>query len=135
MPLHTQVKLLRVLEEREMTRVGGTEKIPLNVRIIAVTNKNLREKIDQKTFREDLYYRLAVLPIEFPPLRERQEDIPSLCSYFLENRENEKTISNEALSRLMDHDWPGNVRELKNVLIRACLLSEQTIRAGDIVYL
>jgi len=120
-PLGTQVKLLRVLQEKEIERVGDHRPIPVDVRIIAATNKNLRELIEQGRFREDFYYRIAVIPIILPPLRERKEDIPLLVDYFA-SRLCVKTgkaitgISHDALNRLMEYHWPGNVRELINVI-------------------
>lgn len=120
-PLSTQVKLLRVLQEKEIERVGDHRPIPVNVRIISATNKDLRTLIEKGLFREDFYYRIAVLPIWIPPLRERREDIPILVDYFV-SQLNLKTgkfitgISREALSVLMEYPWPGNVRELINVL-------------------
>ncbi|HID95275.1 MAG TPA: sigma-54-dependent Fis family transcriptional regulator [Candidatus Latescibacteria bacterium] len=122
-----QAKLLRVLQEREFERVGGIEPIKVDVRIIATTNKNLQQEIEKGNFREDLYYRLNVIPIHLPPLRERKEDIPLLAEYFLDtyNRENGRAvegISKRALEMLMDYDWPGNVRELENYIERAVVI-------------
>jgi len=126
MPNSAQVKLLRVLEEKSLTRLGGTETIPLNVRVIAATHRNLKEEIKSRSFREDLYYRLGVLPIEIPPLRERKDDIPLLSVSLLnETQDRGKSLTSEAMERLMDYEWPGNIRELKNVIERACLLSDE----------
>jgi len=127
--LNTQSKLLRVFQEREFKPVGGTQRIKVDVRIIAATNQNLREGIDQKTFREDLFYRLSVVPIHLPPLRERKEDIPHLSQHFLNrhNRWRKKTITGitpAAMEMLMKHNWPGNVRELENSVERAMILEE-----------
>jgi two-component system, NtrC family, response regulator AtoC len=124
----TQAKLLRVLQSKEFTRVGGTQTIEVDVRLITATNKNLEEAIRHRAFREDLYYRINVLPIHLPPLRERKEDIPSLVHYFLAKKANEdgrntKTLSKDALAYLLRYDWPGNVRELENVIEQAVTLS------------
>ena len=123
-----QVKLLRVLQEREITRVGGEEVIKVDVRIIAATNKDLAREIEVGRFREDLYYRLNVVALEMPPLRERREDIPLLAQHFLEalskeNRKNIKGFTPQAMDRLMKYDWPGNVRELMNAVERGVVLS------------
>jgi DNA-binding NtrC family response regulator len=120
-PLATQVKLLRVLEEREITRVGGTQSIPVDVRVVAATNKPLRDGVEEGRFRSDLYYRLNVLSIYLPPLRERREDIPILVRQFITelSRQHDrpfKGISPEALEMLADYPWPGNVRELRNLV-------------------
>lgn len=128
MPLELQAKLLRVVQERELTRVGGREVIKVNVRLIAATNQNLERAVKEGRFREDLYFRLAVVPIHVPPLRQRRSDIPELVRYFLEkiNRElgtRVAGISDEALGKLLDHSWPGNVRELENTLVRAAVLA------------
>jgi DNA-binding NtrC family response regulator len=134
----TQAKLLRVLQSKEFTRVGGTQPIEVDVRLIAATNKNLEEAIRQKVFREDLYYRINVLPIHIPPLRERKEDIPSLVSHFLSKKskgadQKSKKINKEAMGYLTRYDWPGNVRELENVIEQAVLLTENpVIGAGDL---
>jgi two-component system, NtrC family, nitrogen regulation response regulator GlnG len=128
MPLELQAKLLRVLQEKELTRVGGRELVKVDCRIIAATNQDLDRAIKQGRFREDLYFRLKVVPILVPPLRERREDIPDLISFFLEkvNRELGTTVtgvSPEARSLLAQHHWPGNVRELENTLVRAAVLA------------
>ncbi len=128
MPLELQTKLLRVLQERELQRVGSSETIRVDVRIIAATNVDLREKVNQGTFREDLFYRLNVVPIEMPPLRERASDIPLLAHYFLETiclQESipAKRISREALDRLSVYSWPGNIRQLQNAIEMAVVLS------------
>jgi transcriptional regulator with PAS, ATPase and Fis domain len=127
MSLATQVKLLRVLQEREFTRVGGTETIIVDVRIIAATNQDLQEGIREGRFREDLYFRLNVLPIVIPPLRERREDIPLLVEHILRRhrgagRATAPRLSQEEMEILMDHFWPGNVRELENFLERAVVM-------------
>jgi len=122
--LELQAKLLRVVENREFIRVGGTNPIKVNVRIIASTNRNLKKCVEEGKFREDLYYRLNVLPIFVPPLRERKEDIPLLIKYFLqENAQySDVKVSLKALECLLRYEWPGNVRELKNVILRAAVL-------------
>ena len=122
-----QVKLLRVLQEREFERVGGTRAIKVDIRLITATNRNLEESISQGTFRQDLYYRLNVVSLEMPPLRERHEDIPLLANYFAAKyaeKCNRKIsgISAEAQARLVGYDWPGNVRELENAIERAVVL-------------
>jgi DNA-binding NtrC family response regulator len=124
----TQVKLLRVLQEREALPVGGTEPIPVDVRVIAATNKDLDEEIRQGRFRSDLYYRLNVIALNLPPLRERRDDIPLLVDHFLqrmaEGREEPvKRLSPEALDAVLAYDWPGNVRELENAIEHAAILS------------
>jgi DNA-binding NtrC family response regulator len=125
MAMTAQVKLLRIMEEREVSRLGGTRPVPIDVRILAATNKSLSEGVKSGTFREDLYYRLAVLPIQVPSLREHPEDIPLLAASMLQELEGTgKKLSHEALVKLQRHSWPGNVRELRNVLERAVLLSE-----------
>lgn len=123
---NTQAKLLRVLQEKEITRVGGTKPIQINVRVIAATNVNLEKGIANGTFREDLYYRLNRMPIHIPPLRKRKEDIPLLCNRLIQkiNQEygrNVESITDAALKKLMEYDWPGNVRELENILGRAII--------------
>ncbi len=123
MPLSLQAKLLRALQEREIRRVGGVSSIPVDIRIIAATNRNLQEAIQQGSFREDLFYRLNVIPIVIPPLRERREDIPALVSQILAHPSRRKSISNEGIDALMKYDWPGNVRELEAVLERVCVLT------------
>jgi two-component system response regulator HydG len=132
-----QNKLLRVIQEREIKPVGGDVFVKIDVRILAATNKNLRQLIREGKFREDLYYRLAVVPIELPPLRERREDIPELVAYFLARRRGAgprpHRMSPAALARLDDYHWPGNIRELENVIERAAILSDgQEIQARDL---
>ncbi len=128
MPVSMQVKLLRVLQEREVTRVGGDQSIPVDVRIIAATNKNLIKLIAQGTLREDLYYRLNVVTIDIPPLNKRNEDIPLLAQHFLgmfskKNRKKIKGYSPAAMDCLIKYSWPGNVRELMNLVERAVVLA------------
>jgi two-component system, NtrC family, nitrogen regulation response regulator GlnG len=128
MPLELQAKLLRVLQERELTRIGGRAVIKVDCRIIAATNQDLERAVQQGRFREDLYFRLKVVPISVPPLRQRRGDIPELIAYFIDkiNREMGTHISGvspEARTLLMQHAWPGNVRELENTLVRAAVLA------------
>ena len=137
-PPATQVKLLRVLQEREFERLGGTRTIKVDVRLIAATNRDLRAALEQGTFREDLYYRLNVVPIDIPPLREHKEDIPDLANLFLirlgqQSQKKLEGIKPEALRKLMEFHWPGNVRELENIVERACALAPGPfIEASDI---
>jgi two-component system response regulator PilR (NtrC family) len=130
-PLETQAKLLRVMQEREFMRLGGMETIKVDVRIVAATNCDLRQMVEDGRFREDLYYRLHVISIYLPPLRERKEDIPVLANHFLakyseENKKPGLELAADALDLMMDYDWPGNVRELENVIERAVVLSPGT---------
>ncbi|MBS1122282.1 MAG: two component, sigma54 specific, transcriptional regulator, Fis family [Deltaproteobacteria bacterium] len=125
---NAQAKVLRVLQENELERVGGGETIKVDVRVVAATNKDLSAEIAAQRFREDLYYRLAVVPIELPPLRARREDIPTLAEHFLEqvchdNGRRLKKIAPSAMTLIMQHEWPGNVRELKNVVERLAILT------------
>jgi two-component system, NtrC family, response regulator PilR len=127
-PLETQAKLLRVMQEREFMRLGGMETIRVDVRIIAATNVDLKREMEEGRFREDLFYRLHVIAVNLPSLRERKEDIPLLVQHFLEKYGEENARPNlelapEALDLLMDYDWPCNVRELENVIERAVVLS------------
>jgi DNA-binding NtrC family response regulator len=140
-PAPTQVKLLRVLQEREFERLGGTRTVKVDVRLIAATNRDLRAALEQGTFREDLYYRLNVVPIDIPPLREHKEDIPDIVRLFLARHSAASPlrhfavtgISPEALRKLSGFHWPGNVRELENIIERACALaSGPMIEAADI---
>jgi len=131
LPLNLQVKLLNVIQNRELTKVGGTNIIPVDIRIIAATNRNLQDMIKNKTFREDLYYRLNVVPITIPPLRERKEDIPPLILNFL-NRFNEKynynkKISPEAMKILLCYNWSGNIREVENLIERLVVTTNDNI--------
>lgn len=132
MPLDLQAKILRVLQEREVARTGGNQSIGVDVRIIAATNQDLEEKVQRKEFREDLFYRLNVVPINLVPLRERKEDIPSLVEYFLaktctELGTSSKQCSPETVAMLTSHDWPGNIRELENAIKRAVILSSDPL--------
>lgn len=128
-PPATQVKLLRVLQEREFERLGGTRTVKVDVRLIAATNRDLRQALEQGTFREDLYYRLNVVPIDIAPLRERKEDIPDLVNLFISRFAGEsgkviEGITPPAMQILANYHWPGNVRELQNIVERACALSK-----------
>jgi DNA-binding NtrC family response regulator len=127
--LHLQVKLLRVLQQKEFERVGDTETVTVDTRLIAASNRDLAEEIRTERFREDLYWRLNVVPIELPPLRKRREDIPSLVAHFLQfySQQNERYvvhIQREAMKALQEYHWPGNVRELQNYVERAVVMSE-----------
>jgi sigma-54 dependent transcriptional regulator, acetoin dehydrogenase operon transcriptional activator AcoR len=135
MPLHLQVKILRVLQERRVERIGSTRSIPLDVRVIAATHRDLDDMVKTGEFREDLYYRLNVIPLTIPPLRERQEDIPVLIQFYLDHYSavTEKLVSSitpEAIDKLTHYAWPGNVRELGNV-IEYCV----TMVVGDTITL
>jgi len=131
MPLSLQTKLLRVLQEKEVERIGGTKPLKVDVRIIAATNKDLKKLVEEGKFREDLYYRLNVVPIYIPPLRERKEDIPVLVKHFLDQFSKEYgkelEISNDVMEAFMEYDWPGNVRELRNVVERMVILDRDGI--------
>ena len=136
LPLELQAKLLRVLQEREFRRVGGTETIKVDVRVIAATNCDLLEKVKQGKFREDLYYRLNVVPINMPPLRNRRSDIPRLVHHFIKKVCDQehlafKTISEEAMTRLCEYAWPGNVRQLENAIEMAVVLSGDRAALGS----
>ena len=132
-----QAKLLRVIQEREFRRLGGLENIKVDVRIIAATNMDLQEAVRRGAFRDDLFYRLNVIAIKLPPLRERPEDIPLLAEHFIrkyseENNKEAPAIENSAMKALLDYDWPGNVRELENVIERAIVLSSGKPIAADL---
>jgi two-component system nitrogen regulation response regulator NtrX len=133
MSLKAQAKILRILQEKKFERVGGTKIIETDVRVVAATNKDLEKEMEAERFRQDLYYRLHVIPLKIPPLRDRKEDIPLLADRFLKEFSDkegieEKTLSDEALAILMHHDWPGNVRELKNIIERLVIMTQ-----GDII--
>jgi two-component system response regulator PilR (NtrC family)/two-component system response regulator AtoC len=133
-----QAKLLRVLNERRIRRLGDTKEIPINVRLVAASNESLKAKIRNGGFREDLYFRLSVIPIEIPPLRERMEDLPLLIKFFVQKYAAQtgtelKEIDENAMGCLTRYTWPGNVRELESAVERACALSEnRRIRATDL---
>ncbi len=130
-----QMKLLRVLQEREFMRVGGTTDIKVDTRVIAASNRNLQSEVSKGTFREDLFYRLNVIPIHLPPLRERKDDIPALVDYFLRKFAGKgvepKKLSPETLKLLIAYRWPGNVRELENTVERLAILSSEQIISAD----
>ena len=135
-PLHLQVKLLRALQERKVRSVGGTAEIPVDTRIVAATNRDLAEMVREKLFREDLFYRLNVLRLQLPPLRERREDLPALIEHFRsrfasENGRSFVTFSSEALRLMLGYPWPGNVRELENAVERAVTLAQGTTVLRD----
>lgn len=132
LPTHLQAKILRAIQEQKIRRIGGKSEVKIDVRIIAATHRNLEKMVEEGTFREDLYYRLNVIPIFIPPLRERREDIIILAKYFTKNLganmgKGKLELTQEALKELLNHDWPGNVRELQNVLERATILAEDKI--------
>jgi len=132
MPLFMQAKLLRVLQEKEFYRVGGTSLIKMRCRVISATNRNLEQMVENKEFREDLFYRINVIHLKIPPLRERKEDIPLLVKRFIDkfskiNNKNIYDIDEEALEILMEYDWPGNVRQLENIIERAVVLCQGEI--------
>ncbi len=138
LPKHVQVKLLRFLQEGTLERVGSENSIKVDVRVISATNVDLQAEVDRNNFRSDLFYRLNVIPIELPPLRDRKNDIPLLCNHFLdqaceENQSQRPTLSNQAMSILMDYEWPGNVRELENAIRFAVVkCHDRTIRPEDL---
>lgn len=137
MSLSAQSKVLRALQENKITRVGGEKEIPVNVRVIAATNKNIREEIKNRNFREDLYHRLSVIVIDVPPLRNRAEDIPGLVNHFLTGYcagmgKLPMEVTAEAVEALKDHTWSGNIRELKNVVERLAILCDGPITAADV---
>jgi len=131
LPLLTQSKILRVLQDKELRRVGGRDNIKVDVRIISATNKDLEKELVKKNFREDLYYRLKIITIELPPLRERKEDIPELVNFFIKKYNQElgkriKNIDENAMEAFTEYHWPGNIRQLESVIERAMLVSESS---------
>lgn len=137
MPLAIQPKLLRVVEQKQVERLGGRTPVALDVRIIAATNQNLAQRVRDKAFREDLFYRLSVAVIVIPPLRDRKDDIPNLARYFMEKLEGTlglpvHGLTSEAIAVLMDYEWPGNVRQLANVLERCAIAADGPINARDV---
>jgi transcriptional regulator with GAF, ATPase, and Fis domain len=137
-PLETQAKLLRVLQDREFMRLGGVDVIKVDVRIVAATNVDLRRAVEEGRFREDLFYRLNVIAVQLPPLRQRKEDVPALVTHFVEkySKENDKPVAGvtpEGLQALMDYDWPGNVRELENVIERGVVLTTSGTIGRDLI--
>jgi transcriptional regulator with PAS, ATPase and Fis domain len=135
-PLATQVKLLRALQEREIIPVGGTQAVKIDCRLVAATNADLDKEVAEGRFRADLFYRLNVIPIQLPPLRQRRDDIPLLVDHFLKRHAGggvEKSVNKDALDLIMKHDWPGNVRELENVMERVLILDDSgTIEPTDL---
>jgi two-component system nitrogen regulation response regulator NtrX len=138
MSLKTQAKILRILQEQKFERVGGSEMTFIDVRVIAATNRDLQEEIQKGKFREDLYYRLNVIPLVVPPLRDRKHDIPLLVNHFIqefctENHKESKKVSSEAMEHLTAYSWPGNVRELKNLVERMVIMTRgTTIEVKDV---
>ena len=137
MSLSAQTKVLRALQENEITRVGSDKTIKVNVRVLAATNKNLKQEIEKGNFREDLFHRLNVIPIQVPDLKDRKEDIPLLVNHFIqlicaEQGWRTKSITEETIQALQQHHWPGNIRELRNVVERLIILSGDTITAEDV---
>ena len=138
LPIHLQAKILRTIQERQIRRIGGTKEIPIDVRIISATHRNLSAMVSEKTFREDLYYRLNVIPVNIPPLRERKDDISILARYFTkllgESADKPRLkITEDALERLQEYSWPGNIRELQNVMERAVIFAEDSIDAKHLL--
>jgi DNA-binding NtrC family response regulator len=136
MPTKMQAGLLRVLQEKTVRPVGGVKEEPCNARVIAATNRELSQMVSEGTFREDLYYRLHVIELKVPPLRERAEDIPALIDHFLtlfaaRHKRERKSVERDAVRRLQAYDWPGNVRQLEHVLLNAWLLSEDDEINGE----
>ena len=133
LPLAAQVRLLRVLQNGEIERVGGTETVSVNIRVIAATHRNIRDMVDEGSFREDLFFRLSVFPIHVPALRERKEDIPALIDYFVKRKSQllklgtPPKLTPELVERLCSYDWPGNVRELENIIERALIINESEV--------
>src|ERR1700733_2010245 len=139
-PPATQVKLLRVLQEREFERLGGTRTLKVDVRLIAATNRDLRAALEEGTFRQDLYYRLNVVPIDIPPLREHKEELPDLANLFISRFAGDsgkpiEDITPEAMQVLVNYHWPGNVRELQNIIERACALAKGTVLKVEDIHL
>jgi two-component system response regulator HydG len=135
--LDLQAKLLRALQEKEVRPVGATHRVPIKARIVAATNRDLAAMVEKGSFRKDLFYRLNVVNLRLPPLRDRREDIPLLAAHFLDRISREHgtkfTLSDEALRTMMRHDWPGNVRELENAVERACTMSSgPVLHLGDL---
>ncbi|HEX8713119.1 MAG TPA: sigma-54 dependent transcriptional regulator, partial [Terracidiphilus sp.] len=137
LPLEMQAKLLRALQEKEVRPVGATHRVPIRARIVAATNRDLAAMVEKGTFRKDLFYRLNVVNLRLPPLRDRREDIPLLTAHFLDRISRERkwkyTLSDQALRTMMSYDWPGNVRELENAVERACTMgSGPELQLGDL---
>ena len=135
MPLQLQAKLLRVLQEGKIRKVGENKEVSVDVRVIAATHNNLFEKIEKKEFREDLFYRLNIINIMIPPLKERYDDIPLLVDFFLKKYCSKQKLTQNALKKLLTYKWPGNVRELENIIERACIMTkENVIDESDIIF-
>src|SRR5262249_43636869 len=139
MPLSLQAKLLRVLQDRCFYPVGGEKPVEVDVRVVVATKKNLEEETKKGLFREDLFYRIHVIPIHLPPLREQKEDIPPLVTHFLAKfgskmKKDVKRLTPQAMQKLMLHDWPGNVRELENVIERAVAMTDQNVVTEDLIF-
>lgn len=140
MPLNLQAKMLRVIQERKVRRIGGSKEVFVSARVITATNKNLAAMVEEQLFREDLYYRICVFPVHIPPLRERKEDITLLVEHFLFQlnsrlEKNLQSLSQEAIEKLLRHHWPGNIRELKNTIERAAILSDSPTIGGQYILL
>jgi transcriptional regulator with PAS, ATPase and Fis domain len=139
LPLDMQVKLLRVLQEQEFERIGGRKPVKVDVRVLAATNRDLEEMVKQKTFRQDLYYRLMIFPVHIPPLRERPDDILPLAQLFLQtlNRKYDfkKYLSPLSVKMMQDYSWPGNIRELRNIIERAVIISNEDEIGPDALHL
>ena len=138
MPLSIQAKILRVLQERQVRPIGSEKLIEVDVRIIVATNKNLEDQMKRGFFREDLYYRVHVIPLHIPPLRERKEDIPPLAEHFIEKarlqmKKEIKGLTPQAMQKLMLYDWPGNVRELENTIEYAAAMTDKEFISADLI--
>jgi transcriptional regulator of aroF, aroG, tyrA and aromatic amino acid transport len=139
LPIHLQAKILRVIQERKLRRIGGEKEIAVDVRIISATHHDLQSMVKEGTFREDLYYRLNVVPVHIRPLRERKEDIPVLTQYFIETiggkmGKEKIEISDLALEKLKNYSWPGNIRELQNIIERAVIFAEDIIEVEHLSF-
>jgi len=136
LPLNLQPKLLRVLQERQIDRLGDTRSIPVDVRVVATTNRNLLDLVKEGKFRPDLYYRLHVVPLSLPPLRSRREDIPELAAHFVRKHASTSTVpklSPELVEKMTQYDWPGNIRELENFVRRALAMSTSPVLGADLL--
>lgn len=134
-PLSLQSKLLRAVQQQEFERVGGTKTLKVDVRFISTSNRNMNEMIENRLFREDLYYRLNVVPIYLPPLRDRREEIIPLAEFFLKQHSSEKSLTPEAKQKLLDYSWPGNIRQLANIIERTVVMSGQALIAPEHLFL
>ena len=133
LPIHTQSRLLRVIESGFVDQLGSDTPYKIDVRIISATNKNIKEEIKKGNFRQDLYYRLNVLSLHIPPLREHKNDIPELIKYFTDNSGENRFLDNEAINKLLQYDWPGNIRELKNYIKRVFITANRQIIGADLI--